>query len=94
MFKTRYKTDNTDIALIKQWTEPMPYSDHVMSAQILHSDPTVGVNWLLVKLATLIEVDSKALFSIATILRYRGGCYSIPWIAPLYPWSLPYNSEC
>ena len=20
--------------------------------------------------------------------------YSIPWFAPLYPWSLPYNAEC
>ena len=31
------------------------------------------------------------LFSIATTPRQRGGCYSIPLIAPLYPWSLPYN---
>ena len=27
--------------------------------------------------------DQKAPFSIATTLRYKGGCYSFPWIAPL-----------
>ena len=32
----------------------------------------------------------KAPFSIATTLR----CYSILWIASLYPWCLPYNAEC
>ena len=25
---------------------------------------------------------------------YYTEIYSIPWIAPLYPWSLPYNAEC
>ena len=30
------------------------------------------------------EGDLKAPFSIATTLRYTGGCYSFPWIAPLY----------
>ena len=47
-----------------------------------------------VKLATLVEGDLKAPFSIATTLRCRGGCNSFPWIAPLYPRSLPYNTEC
>ena len=47
-----------------------------------------------VKLATLVEGDLKAPFSIATTPRCRGGCYSFPWIAPLYPWSLPYNADC
>ena len=37
-----------------------------------------------VKLATIVEGDSKALLSIATTLKCRGGCYSNPWIAPLY----------
>ena len=37
-----------------------------------------------VKLATVVEGDQKAPFSIATIQRRRGGCYSFPWIAPLY----------
>ena len=40
--------------------------------------PMTGQN-----LATLVEGDPKALFSIATTLTCRGGCYSIPWIAPL-----------
>ena len=43
------------------------------------------------KMVTLVEGDQKTPFSIAT---YRGGRYSIPWIAPLYPWSLPCNAEC
>ena len=38
-----------------------------------------------VKLATLVEGDSRAPFSIATALRCRGGRCSIPWIALLYP---------
>ena len=46
------------------------------------------------KLTTLVKGDQKAPFSIATTPRSRGGCYSITWIAPLYPWSLPYNAEC
>ena len=47
-----------------------------------------------VKLVTLVEGNPKAPFSIAPIPRCRGGRYSIPWIAPLYPWSLPYNAKC
>ena len=37
------------------------------------------------KLATIVEGDPKAPFSIATTPRCRGGRYSIPRIAPLYP---------
>ena len=33
-------------------------------------------------------------FSIATTLKCSGGCFSFPWIAPLYPWYVPYNDEC
>ena len=46
------------------------------------------------KLATLVESDPKAPFSIATILKCQVGRYSFPWIDPLYPWSVPYNAEC
>ena len=46
------------------------------------------------KLATVIESDPKAPFSIATTPWCRGGCYSITEIAPLYSWALPYNAEC
>ena len=42
----------------------------------------------------LISGDPKAPYSIATTQNYRGEHYSIAWIAPLYPWSLPYNAEC
>ena len=37
------------------------------------------------KLATVVEGDQKSPFSIATTPRCRGGRYSFPWIAPLYP---------
>ena len=55
-----------------------------------------GITWWLyiVKLSTVAESDSKAPISIATTLRCRWGCNSFPWMAPLYPWSLPYNAEC
>ena len=38
-----------------------------------------------VKLATVVEGDQNAPFSVATTLRCRGRHYSFPWIAPLYP---------
>ena len=47
-----------------------------------------------VKLVTLVEEDPKAPFPIATTQKCRRGRYSIPWIAPLYPWSLPHNGVC
>ena len=47
-----------------------------------------------VKLATVVEGDQKAPFSLATTPRCWGGRYSFPWIAPLYPWYVPYNAEC
>ena len=37
-------------------------------------------------LATVVEGDSKAPFSIATTSRCRGGHNSFLWIASLYPW--------
>ena len=49
---------------------------------------------LQVKLATIVEGDPMAPFLIATTPRCRGGHYSFPWIAPVYPWSLLYNAEC
>ena len=47
----------------------------------------------IVKLAIVVEGDSKAPFLIATKLRCREGRYSFPLIAPLYPWYVPYNAE-
>ena len=40
-----------------------------------------------VKLATLVVGDPKVPFPVATTPRCSGGRYSIPRIAPLYPWS-------
>ena len=46
------------------------------------------------KLATVVEDDQKAPFSIATTPKCRGGCYSFSRIAPLCPWYVPYIAEC
>ena len=52
---------------------------------------SVGVWISKVKLATLVEGDPKARFSIVPTPRCRRGRYSFLWMTPLYPWSLPYN---
>ena len=49
---------------------------------------------MIVQLATVVEGDQKAPFSIATTPRCRGGHYSFPWIAPLYPKYVPYIAKC
>ena len=54
----------------------------------------VFLNGVKVMFVTIVEGDQKALFSIATTPRCRGGYYSFPWIAPLYPWYIPYIAEC
>ena len=41
-------------------------------------------------MATLVEDNLKAYFSIATTPWCREGCYSFPWIAPLTLDPLPY----
>ena len=38
-----------------------------------------------IKLATVVEGDQEAPFSIATTQRCRGGRYSFIWIPPLLP---------
>ena len=56
-------------------------------------DGTLNIIDIKVKLATFVKGNLKAPFSIATTPRCRGEHYSIPWIAPLYPWSLPYSAK-
>ena len=46
--------------------------------------------YVYIKLATVVEGDLKAPFSIAATPRHKGGCYSFPWIS--YPWYVPYNT--
>ena len=41
-----------------------------------------------------IEGDQKPPFVIAATPMSKGGRYSFPWIAPLYPWYIPYIAEC
>ena len=53
-------------------------------------DPGLASEGVL-RLCTLL---SQAPFSIATSPRCKGGHYSFPWIAPLYPRYIPYIAEC
>ena len=56
-----------------------PWTIKIIKLRLKKSD-----NLLLIsKLATLVESDPKASFSIATLPRCRRGRYSIPWIGPL-----------
>ena len=47
---------------------------------------------ILIQLYSCIII-TKTPFSIATTPRCKGGCYSFPWISPLYPWFVPYETE-
>ena len=57
------------------------------------STSTVYFELVKVKLMTVVEGNLNASFLVATSPRWREGCFSFPWIAPLYPWSMPYNAE-
>ena len=43
---------------------------------------------------SVVEGNPKDSFSIAITPRCRGGHFSFHWIAPLYPWYVPYYGEC
>ena len=59
------------------------YSQRILTrVLVLSRKPSRKVK---VKLATIVEGDPKAPFPIATTPRCRGGRFSFPWIAPLYP---------
>ena len=47
----------------------------------------------LVNCLTVVKGNMKTQFSIASTPRCRGRHYSFSWIAPLYPWSIPYNAD-
>ena len=69
-------------------TDRLSLAVHAFASRMWMSvlvDETMKDNISKVKLATIVEGDPKAPFSIATTPRCRGGRYSIPRIAPLYP---------
>ena len=41
---------------------------------------------------TVDEGDPRAPFSLTATPKCRERRHYIPWIAPLYPWSIPYNA--
>ena len=71
------------------WLGFMAYKPLQIIQRQIHFDR----NKSKVKLATVVEGDQKASFSIATTLRCIGGRYSFTRIAPLYPWYVRYIAE-
>ena len=64
-----------------------------MSANLLNA-PRIYIHIYIdmkVKLATIVEGDPMALFSLATTLRSSGGHYTFPLDYCTYPSSMPYN---
>ena len=61
---------------------------------IAAQNDAIRTHYFKSKLATVVEGDQKAPFSMATTLRCRGGRFSFPWISPLYSWYVPYIAEC
>ena len=59
-----------------------------------YSFKIIHMEYIQVKLVTVVEGDQKAPFSIASTPRCREGHYSFPWIDTLYPWYVPYIAEC
>ena len=64
-----------------------------MPKQFFYKNSSGSHNIGISKLATIVEGNPKAPFSIATT-QGVGGALLLTWIAPLYPWSVPYNAEC
>ena len=80
-----FNTNNSVVGWVLKYINP---------CQLFNAKPCVCVcvcvciyiyTQVKVKLATVVEGNQKAPFSIATTPRCRGGCYSFPWIAPFYP---------
>ena len=76
------------------WTMPDSINEASESSQLPVTVTVCIPIHIKVKLSTVVEGDPKAPFSIIATPRCRGGRDSFPWIAPLYPWSVPYNAEC
>ena len=59
----------------------------------LNAEIVIDISYVLivskVMLKTVVEGDLKAPFLIATTPRCRRWRYSLPWIVPLYLWSVP-----
>ena len=62
---------------------------HIYTCLFLYIYIYIYIYIYKVKLATVVEGDQKAPFSIA-----RGERYSFLWIANPYPRYLPYIAEC
>ena len=69
-------------------------SHKIFSDFEIKTDHTVPASDNKKKLATVVEDNQKAPFSIATTPGCRGGRYFFPLIVPLYPWYVTYITEC
>ena len=80
---------------------PAPVLENNTHKQLLdfdiHTDHLISSrrpDLIISKLPTVIKGDAKAPFSIGSTPKYRGGRNSFSWIAPLYPWYIPYIAGC
>ena len=72
--------------VLQEISETLSPNDEFENFIYAHMEPvTECMPTKVSKVGDLVEGDSKASFSIATTVRCKGGCYSIPWIAPLHP---------
>ena len=80
------------LPLCRYSTTPANWADSQKS--YYHEIYTFFWRELKVKLATVVQGNPKAPFYIATTPKCWEDRCSIPWFAPLYLWSAPYNTEC
>ena len=81
------------LSVIANEKQGIPHSSTIYNTTYRNTDTHIHTHIYIstVKLATVVEGDSKAPFSIATTPRCREGRYSFPKIAPFYPLYVPYN---
>ena len=83
--------NNTPLARNASWPPSTKTSNrawlrtHTHRSLNIHLRMYRGTHKTCKKLATVVEGDSKDPFLIATTPTGKRWCYSIPWIAPLYP---------
>ena len=103
------KSSSADQDILMEWNQLRFIFQHCLLAvytfllAVLQCSDSVGpkTSWtfslllyIYIMLVTIVEGDPKAPFLLASTLRCWGGCYTFSWIAPLHPWSIPYNAKC
>ena len=97
LWQRAYEKENSEFKSVKCHFKDWPY---VISCLCKYTHPHI---YLSIHLSTYIYEVSKVgdwlrvtwkLLFISYHIEQQGRCFSFPWIALLYPWSVPYNVEC